>query len=319
MPKSGLNIVFMGSPDFSCPSLSKLLSSDHKVTHVLTQPPRASGRGMQETKTAVAQLAESHNIPTSWPLSLKTKDSYDLLKNCHADLFVVVAYGLILPKDILDLPRLGALNGHASLLPRWRGAAPIQRAIEAGDDITGTCAMMMEEGLDTGPVILKSQTPISADDTASTLHDRLADMTADTLLEAIDALANGTAIAAPQSADGILYAHKIQKSDAALSFDKEAVEIKRQIHAFSPFPGGFITGASGKRTKCLTAYLPDTQHSQETGTYLGSDDKGLLIGCANGTTLGISMIQPAGKKPMSASEFLRGRHLEIGIAFDKQM
>jgi len=319
MTSSGLNIVFMGSPDFSCPSLSKLLSSNHTVTHVLTQPPRASGRGMQETKTAVAQLAQNHNIPTSWPHSLKTTDSYDLLHKCDADLFVVVAYGLILPKEILALPRLGALNGHASLLPRWRGAAPIQRAIEAGDNITGTCAMMMEEGLDTGPVILQAQTPISEDDTASTLHDRLADMTADTLLEAINALANGTAIATPQDTDGVLYAHKIQKTDAALSFDKAAIELKRQIHAFSPFPGGFITGASGKRTKCLTAYLPEMRHSQENGTYLGSDDKGLLIGCANGTTLGISMIQPAGKKPMSAAEFLRGRQLEIGMAFDKQM
>lgn len=319
MTTTGLKIIFMGSPDFACPTLAKLIDSHHQVRHVLTQPPRAAGRGLSEVKTAVAQLADQHDIPVSWPRSLTDKDVYDALSAYQADLFVVVAYGLLLPKSVLDLPRLGALNGHASLLPRWRGAAPIQRAIEAGDETTGICAMMMEEGLDTGPVILQNSTAISPTDTAQTLHDRLADLTALTLLEAITHLANGTASPMVQSDEGVSYAHKIKKSDAALDFTNAALSLKHQIHAFSPFPGGFITGASGKRLKCLSAIALDRRCEALAGTYLGLDDEGLLMACGDGHMLRLLMVQPAGKKPMSASAFANGRQLVTGTLLESQL
>ena len=306
----GLKIVFMGSPDFACPTLQKLLDGPHEVCHVLTQPPRAAGRGMAEKQTPVAALAQANHIPVSWPVSLKSDQEAMRLSALKADLFVVVAYGLILPKQILDITALGSVNGHASLLPRWRGAAPIQRAIEAGDETTGTCAMMMEEGLDTGPVIATSLVPITADDTAQSLHDKLAVMTAQTLADAIIKLADGTATPSKQSEEGVTYAAKIDKSEAALSFDDEAESVKRKIHAFSPFPGAFILSEGGKRLKCLAAVVTKCDHPAKAGTYLGySNEDGLIIACGNGTYLGIKRLQPAGKKPMSADEFARGRSL----------
>ena len=316
----GLKIVFMGSPDFACPTLQMLLDSPHDVVHVLTQPPRAAGRGMAEKKTPIATLAEDNHIPVSWPISLKSEQEAARLRALDADLFIVVAYGLILPKQILDIPLLGCVNGHASLLPRWRGAAPIQRAIEAGDSETGTAAMMMAEGLDTGPVILTTQTPISAEDTAHSLHDRLAMMTADTLSDAITLLADATAVPVPQNEEGITYAAKIQKSEAALSFDDEAEMVRRKIHAFSPFPGAFIMGDSGKRLKCLTAVVTSSSHNAEAGTYLGhSLEDGIMIACGNQTALGVKRLQPAGKKPMSADEFARGRTLVPNQRFEGQI
>ena len=306
----GLKIVFMGSPDFACPTLQALLDSHHEVVHVLSQPPRAAGRGMAEKPTPVAALAQANHIPVSWPTSLKSDEETERLSVLNADLFVVVAYGLILPKQILAIPRLGCVNGHASLLPRWRGAAPIQRAIEAGDTKTGTCAMMMEEGLDTGPVILRKETAIGAEDTAASLHDRLAEMTAHTLLDAIALLADGTATPIIQSDEGVTYAAKIDKAEAALSFEDEADIVKQKIHAFSPFPGAFIMGDSGKRLKCLSAVVTTLDKAAKAGTYLRlSSEDGLIIACGNGTALGIKTLQPAGKKPMSGDDFARGRHL----------
>lgn len=319
MTSTGLKIIFMGSPDFACPTLAKLIASDHHICHVLTQPPRAAGRGLSEVKTAVAQLAEQHQIPTSWPTSLSNQDIYDSLSALQADLFVVVAYGLLLPKSILDLPALGALNGHASLLPRWRGAAPIQRAIQAGDHKTGICAMMMEEGLDTGPVILQNSLDIMPMDTAQSLHDKLADLTALTLLDAIAALQNGTATAQPQAQEGVSYAHKIKKSEAEIDFTQPALSIQHHIHAFSPFPGGFITGASGKRLKSLSAIALDQSTSAAPGTYVGCDDEGLLLACGDGLLLRLLMVQPAGKKPMSAIAFANGRHLVPGTLLESQI
>lgn len=306
----GLNIVFMGSPDFACPTLQALIDSPHNICHVMTQPPRAAGRGMAQRQTPIAALAGAHNIPVSWPDNLKSDEEIDKLAALEADLYVVVAYGLILPKRVLELPALGALNGHASLLPRWRGAAPIQRAIEAGDANTGTCAMMMEEGLDTGPVIIKSVTDITADDTAQTLHDRLAKMTATTLIEAIGLIAQDTAQPISQPEEGITYAAKIQKAEAALNLARPALDLKNQIHALSPFPGAFIIGDSGKRLKCLQALIVDKTHQEQAGTYLGQSDEGaLLLACGDGKVLGIQSVQPAGKKPMSAADFLRGKQL----------
>lgn len=319
MSEQRLKIIFMGSPDFACPTLQALLAR-HTICHVLTQPPRPAGRGMNETKTAVAELAEKNNIPVSWPTSLKDPVIEKQLADMGADLFVVVAYGLLLPKAVLSLPRLGCLNGHASLLPRWRGAAPIQRAIEAGDIETGSCAMMMEEGLDTGPVILCQKTPIHDDDIAASLHDRLADITAATLLEAIDQLANGTAIIQPQNEEGICYAAKIKKSEAAITISDDAREIKNQIHALSPFPGAFIEGASGKRLKWLMAACDDNRTDKPAGTYLGQGaDGSLQVACGNGSILSIKRLQPAGRKAMTAADYLRGTSLEKGQNLQAQI
>ena len=315
-----LNIVFMGSPDFACPTLQALIDSTHNIIHVLTQPPRAAGRGMAEQKTPIAQLAERHDIPVSWPISLRDEDAKKQLEALNADLFVVVAYGLILPREVLAMPRLGAVNGHASLLPRWRGAAPIQRAIEAGDGETGTCAMMMEEGLDTGAVIHRQTTLINQEDTAATLHDRLADMTAQTLSEAIALLANGAAMPINQPEEGVTYAAKIQKAEAVLDLEKDAVSLKRHIHAFSPFPGAFIMGDSGKRFKCLTARIEKGHSTEKAGTYLGqSDDGGLRLSCGDGGVLTLLDVQPAGKKPMPAADYLRGKPLSIGQSLKEQI
>ena len=320
MSSKGLKIIFMGSPDFACPTLEALLQSRHDVCHVLTQPPRAAGRGMAETKTAIARCAMDHHIQTSWPNSLADDEVKHRLASMRPDLFVVVAYGLILPVDILTIPSYGSVNGHASLLPRWRGAAPIQRAIESGDPITGTCAMMMEEGLDTGPVIAKMETDISAQDTAQTLHDRLAQMTAQTLLLAIDKIADGTAKPVPQSENGITYAAKIHKSEAALDLTRPAQSLKQQIHAFSPFPGSFIKGQSGTRLKCLTASTSAMTHDKMAGTYLGQDeDSALLLACGEGTVLCLHSLQPSGKKPMTSAEFIRGRKLTINASLDSQI
>ena len=309
MPAKGLKIIFMGSPDFACPSL-KRLAELHEILHVFTQPPRASGRGMSLRKTAVAELAESYDFPVSWPTSLKDDEVQAMMRALKADLFVVVAYGLLLPKAVLDIPRLGCVNGHASLLPRWRGAAPIQRAIEAGDSQTASCAMMMEEGLDTGPVILCHKTDITDDDTASSLHDRLAEITADCLAEAVTMLADGTAKPQAQSNEGICYAAKITKKEAEIDFSRPAAHLKQHIHAFSPFPGAFIEGASGQRLKCLLASLSDKKTTDDYGSYLGQDETGgLMVACGDGKVLTIDLVQPAGKKPMRAADYLRGRSL----------
>ena len=319
MPENGLKIIFMGSPDFACPSLSRL-ADEHEVLHVLTQPPKASGRGMALRKTPVAELAEARGIPVSWPSSLKDKEVQENLRALGADLFVVVAYGLILPKAVLDIPRLSCVNGHASLLPRWRGAAPIQRAIEAGDNKTASCAMMMEEGLDTGPVIHCHSVDITDDDTASSLHDKLAETTALCLSEAVMMLANGTAAPQVQSEVGVCYAAKIAKQEAALDFSRPAQDLKHHIHAFSPFPGAFIEGASGKRLKCLLAKYEAKATSQPEGSYLGQDETGgMMIACGDGQILTITQLQPAGKKPMAASDYLRGRQFTLNQSLKEQI
>ena len=319
MPAKGLKIIFMGSPDFACPSLSQL-ADEHEILHVFTQPPKASGRGMALRKTPVANLAETRGIPVSWPDSLKEREVQEHLASFDADLFVVVAYGLLLPKAVLDIPRLACVNGHASLLPRWRGAAPIQRAIEAGDNKTASCAMMMEEGLDTGPVIHCKDVDITDDDTAQSLHDKLAKTTALCLSEAVMMLANGTAKPQAQSEVGISYASKITKQEAALDFSRPAKALKQHIHAFSPFPGAFIEGSSGKRLKCLLAKYEAKATTLPAGFYLGQDEAGaMMIACGDGQILTITQLQPAGKKPMAASDYLRGRQFEINHSLKAQI
>ena len=317
MTQDRCRIIFMGSPDFACPTLRRL-ATEHDVVHILTQPPRAKGRGMTEQKTAVAACGDTLGISASWPTSLKDEAIQAELASYQADLFVVVAYGLLLPQAVLDLPRLGCLNGHASLLPRWRGAAPIQRAIEAGDTQTGTCAMMMEKGLDTGPVIHCERTAITPQDTAQTLHDRLAEMTATCLSDAITALLDGRAQPQAQPEAGVCYAAKIQKSEAVLDFSQAADVLRAKIHAFTPFPGCFIEGASGKRLKCHQAVVSDIRHDASAGTLLSTAD-GLEIACGNQSVLRLTHIQPAGKSIMTADEFCRGRALTLGERIEAQL
>ena len=306
-----MRLVFMGSPDFAVPSL-RALAKAHDIVAVYSQPPRAAGRGMAEKPTAIAKAAMALNIDCYWPLNLRDADIQTQLVGHQADAFIVVAYGLLLPQAVLDIPPFGCINGHASLLPRWRGAAPIQRAIEAGDSQTGICAMQMEKGLDTGPVLHQRTCSIAKSDTAQSLHDRLADMTAEVLIETLDKVISGTAIAIPQSEEGMCYAEKIRKEEMLLSPSGAAVKLRRQIQAFSPFPGGVFMLADNSRLKLLAAQLSNQTSTAPAGTYLGlGPSDGVLIATGKGV-LEITHLQPAGKKPMPAKEFLNGRQWQTG-------
>ena len=313
-----MRLIFMGSPDFAVPSLEKL-AAVHDITSVYTQPPRQSGRGMQQTPTAIAKKATELSLPVRWPDSLKDKAVQDEIAAEQPEAIIVVAYGLLLPQAILDIPVYGCINGHASLLPRWRGAAPIQRAIEAGDAETGTMAMLMEAGLDTGPVLAERRTPIETGDTAASLHDRLALLSADCLADTIADISAKGLHPTPQSETGISYAAKINTSETELDFHQSAHSLACKIRAFSPYPGCWIKGQSGQRLKCLMAGIASDQlpagltHTDiRPGDYLGqAADGGLLMATGDGL-LSISTLQPAGKKPMSARDFLNGRPLIDG-------
>src|SRR5690606_21769316 len=223
MSSPSLSLIFAGTPEFSVPALEALVASRHRVVAVYTQPDRPAGRGQQVTMSAVKQCALKHELPVEQPQTLKDSAAVERLAQWHADLMVVVAYGLLLPKNVLDTPRLGCVNIHASLLPRWRGAAPIQRAIQAGDKETGVTIMQMDVGLDTGPMLLERVTPIDARETASTLHDRLSTLGAEAVLEAIEAIAAGTASPRQQPEEGATYAAKIRKEEALIDWSRPAL------------------------------------------------------------------------------------------------
>ncbi len=307
---SNARLVFMGSPEFALPSL-KAMVRHYDVCAVFTQPPRRKGRGMRHEPTPIGAYAEQLNIECHSPEKLSYDIHADQLKHYQADLFIVVAYGQILSTEILAIPKLGCVNAHASLLPRWRGAAPIQRAIQAGDSVTGITAMMMEAGLDTGPMLNKQQINIDPQMTASDLHDSLSELAAKSLIEAVDALVSGTASAVNQDDKYASYAAKISKEEAALSLAKSAAELSCHIRAFSPFPGGFINTISG-RLKLLHASISETSAKASEGQFLGCDDAGrMLLGCGDGV-LAISHVQLSGKKQMRATEFLNGQNWQIG-------
>ena len=311
-------IVFMGSPAFALPSLQRL-AGRHEICAVYSQPPKKSGRGMRLTPVPVAAYAQEQGFALFTPTSLKSSEIIAQLGSHQADLFVVVAYGLLLPPEVLALPRFGCLNGHASLLPRWRGAAPIQRAIEAGDGETGVCAMLMEQGLDTGPVVAARRTEISSADTAASLHDRLAEMTAHCLTAVVDSLPNSIAAPQAQPSDGVTYASKISAADAAIDWRRDAAALDCHIRAFSPYPGAWCIGPRG-RLRILTARpapIDTNQAHLPAGHYLGTgDDDSLLVRCGD-QALAISTLQPAGKTPMPARSFLNGVTLAVGDAFGK--
>lgn len=303
MPR--LRLAFMGSPDFAVPSLNALIEAGHEIAAVYTQPPRPAGRGQRPKPSPVQVAAEAHNLPVRTPVTLKDPAEQMAFAELGLDAAVVVAYGLILPRPVLEAPRLGCLNVHASLLPRWRGAAPIQRAILAGDRETGVTIMVMDEGLDTGPTLLAERIPIGPDETAATLHDRLAALGARLIVAALDGLATGRLQPVPQPAEGVTYAAKLTRAEGRLDWRRPASVLERQVRALAPWPGAWFE-AGGDRIKVLAA--EPAPGEGPPGRVL--DDR-LTVACGEGA-LRLTRVQRAGKAPMGAAEFLRGFPLPAG-------
>ena len=337
---SGLRIAFAGTPDFSVPALEALLRAGHRVVGVLTQPDRPKGRGRQIAASPVKAAALAHGIAVSQPLSLKDEAGRAELEAWRPDVLVVVAYGLILPPTALIIPRLGCINIHASLLPRWRGAAPIQRAILAGDVSTGVTIMLMDAGLDTGPMLLRNEVGIDAEETGGSLHDRLAALGGSTLIEALDGYASGTLRAIPQPAEGITYAAKIEKAEALIDWKRDAVEIERQVRAFNPWPVAETRldgeqlrvfealvegGGSGRVDAGAGACAPAGEHAaaksaerdilpnagviaDDAGKILSVRRDALIIQCGRGR-LALRQLQRPGRRVVSAADFARSLEL----------
>ena len=289
-----MRVIFMGTPDFSVPVLNALHQA-HEIVAVYCQPPRPAGRGKADRPTPVHARALELGLPVHNPVSLRSEAAAKEIAELGADVAVVVAYGLILPQEILDAPRLGCLNIHASLLPRWRGAAPIHRAILAGDVETGICIMQMEAGLDTGPVLLREATTIGPGETTADLHDRLSDMGARMIIQVLGDLPR---VAQPQASEGVTYAAKIDKSEARIDWARPAVEVDRQIRGLSPFPGAWCQ-INGERVKLLRSRLAAGQG--RPGQVMG----GLTISCG-AAAVEITLAQREGKRPMPPEDFLRG-------------
>jgi len=301
-----MRIAFMGTPDFSLSALQAILSAGHNIVAVYSQMPRPAGRGKKDRQSPVHEFASNLNIPIHTPLNFKNISEVDVFKKLNLDLAVVVAYGLLLPQEILDAPKFGCLNIHASLLPRWRGAAPIQRAIMAGDQKTGIGIMQMEAGLDTGPIILQKPLAIAENDTAGSLHDKLSTLGAETITEALCCLSDLSAV--PQNSDGVIYAEKIKKSEAHIDWSKPANDLKNHIHGMSPFPGAW-TEFNGERLKVLSVEISD--QSGPSGQMISAP---LTIACGN-KSLNIIRAQRAGKGPMNIDDLMRGVHIKLGATF----
>jgi len=292
-----MRVIFMGTPDFSVPVLDALVDAGHEIAAVYCQPPRPAGRGKKDRPSPVQARAEALGLTVRHPVSLKTPEAQAEFAGLRADIAVVVAYGLILPQPVLDAPERGCLNIHASLLPRWRGAAPIQRAIMAGDAETGVCIMQMEAGLDTGPVLLREAVAISDEDTAETLHDRLSALGARLIVQALGRL--DTLTPDPQPEDGVTYAAKIDKAEARVDWSRPAPEVDRLIRGLSPFPGAWCEIA-GERVKLLNSTLAEGEGAP--GTVL---DDALTVACGSGA-IRLTRLQRAGKAAQDAGTFLRG-------------
>lgn len=305
-----LRLAFMGSPDFAVPTLAALVAAGHDIACVYSQPSRPAGRGQSEQPTPVAAFAAAHGLPTRTPRSLRGAGEQDAFAALGLDAAVVAAYGLILPQPVLDAPRLGCFNLHGSLLPRWRGAAPIQRAIMAGDAVTGVQVMRMTAGLDEGPICLSEPIAIRPDDTARTLHDRMADAGAVLMAEAMAALERGELASAPQGGEGVTYAGKIEKSEARIDWTQPAALVDRRIRALSPAPGAWfvLPGAQGPvRVKVLMS-------RPEPGAGAPGEvlDDALLVACAEGAVRLIT-VQREGRAAMPAREMLRGAPAAPGL------
>ena len=302
----------MGTPDFAVPSL-KLLANNHNILCAFSQPARPNGRGMKIKDSPVEKAAKDLNIQTLTPSSLKNDDVFSNFKELNPDIVVVVAYGLILPEKYLKIPKFGCINGHASLLPRWRGAAPIQRAIESGDKKTGSCIMLMEKGMDTGPVILSRSIDIYQSDNAQRIHDKLSNITAEILIDAIKGYTIGNLGPVPQKEIGIKYANKIEKTEAEIDWEEGSKEIYNKIRAFDPFPGTF-TFLHNNLIKIVSSRLGNNTHESEPGTIIEVGKK-IIVACGKKTTLEIVSLQKPGKKIISTIEFLNGTKIMIGEKF----
>ncbi|MDK9724113.1 MAG: methionyl-tRNA formyltransferase [Sterolibacteriaceae bacterium MAG5] len=304
-----MRVIFAGTPEFARIALEAILAAGFEVPLVLTQPDRPAGRGMQLQASPVKQLAAAHGIPVHQPERLKDPATHQPVMDAQADVMVVAAYGLILPQAVLDIPRLGCINIHGSLLPRWRGAAPIQRAIEAGDAETGVTIMRMEAGLDTGPMLLAGRQPIAADDTAATLHDKLAAQGAALIVEALGRLESLSPV--PQPEAGVTYAHKIEKAEAELDWRRPAAELDRKLRAFNPFPGG--AALFGEMPLKIWKAAPASA-TGVPGTVLESGAAGIVVACGEGA-LRLLELQKPGSRRLPAGDFLRGFPLAPGLAF----
>ena len=298
-----LRIIFAGTPDFAARHLQALIQSEHQIVGVYSQPDRPAGRGKKLKASEVKALALEHELPVFQPQSLKNEEALTELKSLNADIMIVVAYGLILPKAILEAPRLGCLNVHGSILPRWRGAAPIQRAIWAGDEETGVTIMQMDEGLDTGDMLHISRCPIAADETSASLYTKLAELGPGALIQTVNKLANGELTAEPQNDEQANYAKKLSKEEANIDWTMDAVQIERNIRAFNPWPVCF-TQMGEQSVKIYQASV--VEQTGNAGEVLSSDKNGIVVACGK-QALCITQLQPQGKKPMAISDFLNGR------------
>jgi len=298
-------IGFMGTPDFAATALKALLTSDHEISVVYSQPPRPAGRGHALQKSAVHLLAEEHNIPVFTPLNFKSTDDVQLFKDHNLDIAVVAAYGLILPKEILDTPKLGCVNIHASLLPRWRGAAPIHRAIEVGDTESGITIMQMDEGLDTGDMLMGKSAPITAKTTGAALHDQLAAMGGEMIVQAMNTFE--TLSPTRQPGDGVTYAKKLSKQESALDWSESAEMLERKIRAFHPWPGTHFS-YNGEKIKVHRACIID--QNGQAGTTLSDD---LVVACGD-KALKLETLQRPGKDAMDADALLRGYPIPAGVS-----
>ncbi|HCY61694.1 MAG TPA: methionyl-tRNA formyltransferase [Oxalobacteraceae bacterium] len=313
-----MKIIYAGTPEFAAVALESLHAAGHEIVLVLTQPDRPAGRGMQLQASPVKQFALAHNIPVAQPVSLRldgkhpqvAQEAHDLLRSVQADVMVVAAYGLILPRSVLDIPKHGCINIHASLLPRWRGAAPIHRAIEAGDANTGVTIMQMEEGLDTGPMLAMQSLPIAGDDTTGSLHDKLASLGADMIVAALKRLQQGDLPASPQPEADVTYASKITKEEAQLDFTEAAETLARKIRAFNPFPGAFGI-FNDVALKFWQAEVFTESRNGSPGSVLRADADGVVIACGR-DALRVTQLQKPGGKRLPAREFLQGFALEEG-------
>ena len=306
-----MRVVFMGTPDYAVPALGEVIGAGHEVVAAYTQPPRPRGRGQKPQASPVQSLAEAHGIEVRTPKSLKGEEEQARFAALNPDIGVVVAYGLILPQAVLDAPELGCVNLHGSLLPRWRGAAPIQRAVMAGDVETGVQLMQMEAGLDTGPVLLSERTPIGPDDTYQTLHDRLSRLGADLLPRGLAALSRGALEGVPQTDEGVTYARKIEPSEARIDWSRPARELDWHARGLSPFPGAWTMLPDGRRLKVLMTHAEAAPSAGAApGTVLGTDEA-LRVATGDGV-LAVTRLQREGRAAQDADAFLRGAGLAVG-------
>jgi len=314
-----LRIIFAGTPDFSVAPLQALLNSQHEVIAVYTQPDRPAGRGRKLTASPVKQVALEHNISVYQPESLRDSDAQKNLNDLNADIMIVVAYGLILPQVVLEMPKMGCLNIHASLLPRWRGAAPIQRAIESGDPQSGVTIMQMNAGLDTGDMLYKLATDITPEDSAQTLHDRLSDLGCEALMATIEGLQNKSIVPEKQNEDLVTYAEKMHKEEALIQWNQPALKIIRKIQAFNPWPVAH-TPFQDKPLRVWQARQLNTEEQAKfndqqklPGLVIGLTKQGLIVATGD-QPICLQQVQPAGKKAMSAYDFAQSRDL-VGYQF----